>query len=180
VAETLDQRDVRNRGTIEDAVEDNYCLDTLRQQRDWKARAKGDRCAWRADGGWYPLGFWQTEIIGYRPSYTGAGKVNVEILGIPFEDTQRLKEALEEMLYSCYAHIEDIRPTDAYGIPYGSWNYGRGLRALDEEQPKPEPEVKWTEKEVSALQDKFRVVSRTSLEMQKVERRSKRSPDAED
>lgn len=125
----LDHRDVENAPAIEDAVADllNYHLDECRAWQ--KAAAAGDDFYFRL-----PL---DGPGPNFRPRRSGPGTVrfrvdfdDAEALEIDADDTRKLRERLEDILFKLYSAIEDWRRPDAYGIPWGNIGYGRGLEAF--------------------------------------------------
>ena len=188
--ELLDPRNVENAPKIEDAVGE---LLTRHLNELW---------AWREEIGLGNSYFYSMEMPphgpNFRPSSCEPGTVrfwidadNVEPLEIDADDTRRIKAHLEDVLFRFYSAIEDWRRPDAYGIPWGSVSYGRGLEAfktkprrtpawarevdavlrayLDggREQPEemrlPDPETTWTKAEAMEAQRKAIIISRARM-----------------
>jgi hypothetical protein len=175
-AALLDEKDVENPPAIEDAVGDllNQHLDELRAMDE--AEKTGSQYRYR-------LICWG-EGENYRPRHSGGGTVrfcidlaDAEVLEIDIEDTRRLRDRLERVLFRYYSNIEDLRRPDAYGIPWGSFNYGRGEKAFDEHKPKPAPDPIWTKSDIRTMSQRWKRISDTTKRMSMKEQLERRKRD---
>jgi hypothetical protein len=168
--ELLDDKDVENVSAIEEAVE----------QVLWWHFAEVGACREAKEKGLEYQNQFPFNGPGpnFHPRRSGLGTVrfrvrleDADVLELEIEDRRGIKERLEQILFRHYADIEILRGPDAYGIAWGSWNYGRGWRSFEKDAPKPEPVPTWTDAEVRERQTKFDRVSKTSLTTSKKEAR---------